>query len=155
MLLLECLRSHQHRVWMILAATCMLRTSWWNMSVFPSVDSWPATPLAMFPVSHLWRDECARVYLRLPKTDDSMIQISNVGSYLGFAKAQFCRCFAHWQEIIGFFVAPFTGKYYFYLAADDEVFWHSRRNLDGDSSDIIYDSFPIERSQLQLESHHS
>ncbi len=25
------------------------------------VDSWPATPLAMFPVSHLWRDECARV----------------------------------------------------------------------------------------------
>ena len=26
------------------------------------VDLWPATPLAMFPVSHLTWDECARVY---------------------------------------------------------------------------------------------
>jgi hypothetical protein len=25
------------------------------------------------------------------------------------------------QEIVGFFVAPFTGTYNFYLAADDEV----------------------------------
>ena len=28
-------------------------------AVNPLLDPWPATPLAMFPVSHLWRDECA------------------------------------------------------------------------------------------------
>lgn len=94
---LECLRSHQRRVQMILAATCMLRTS--------------------LNIDLLYFD---------PKADDSMIQI-----------------FQFWpQEIVGFFVAPFTGKYYFYLAADDEVTFNGKE-LGG-----WYHSFMID-SQLR------